>query len=207
MPGNDARLVTSWAENGPRLTRIKYQWHKLSSIELFGKEMRNDPGKDRPLRSIHTLTCNPMTHETAHEACVLEVDLSKFPQRDLGPPPHVSRYRAETDSFERTHDRAPAVGHAASPRACGGLRDLTYPLHERDVVTACGRVCHAPQAHEHVLAVQRVGIQGGDEGTWIVSFMQYDLGYIYLEQKTLEPLDYPFGTGPYTPLVGRGERI
>jgi len=32
-----------------------------------------------------------------------------------------------------------------------------------------------------------------DEGIWIVSFMQYDLGYIDLEQKTLQPLDNPFG--------------
>jgi hypothetical protein len=28
---------------------------------------------------------------------------------------------------------------------------------------------------------------------WIVSFMQYDLGYSDLEQKTLQPLDNPFG--------------
>ncbi len=33
-----------------------------------------------------------------------------------------------------------------------------------------------------------------DKGTWIVSFMQYDLGYIDLEQKTLQPSDNPFGT-------------
>ena len=30
--------------------------------------------------------------------------------------------------------------------------------------------------------------QGGHEGIWIVSFMQYDLGYIDLEEKTLQPL-------------------
>ena len=46
----------------------------------------------------------------------------------------------------------------------------------------------------HVLAGQRVGIKEVDEGIWIVSFMQYDLGYIDLEQKTLQPLDNPFGT-------------
>jgi len=44
------------------------------------------------------------------------------------------------------------------------------------------------------LAGQRVGIKEVDEGIWIVSFMQYDLGYIDLEQKTLQPLDNPFGT-------------
>ena len=45
-----------------------------------------------------------------------------------------------------------------------------------------------------VLAGQRVGIKEVDEGIWIVSFMQYDLGYIDLEQKTLQPIDNPFGT-------------
>ena len=45
----------------------------------------------------------------------------------------------------------------------------------------------------HVLAGQRVGIKEVDEGIWIVSFIQYDLGYIDLEQKTLQPLDNPFG--------------
>jgi hypothetical protein len=39
-----------------------------------------------------------------------------------------------------------------------------------------------------VLAGQRVGIKEVDEGIWIVSFMQYDLGYIDLEQKSLPPL-------------------
>ena len=45
----------------------------------------------------------------------------------------------------------------------------------------------------HVLAGQRVGIKEVDEGIWIVSFMHYDLGYMDLEQKTLQPLDNPFG--------------
>jgi hypothetical protein len=45
-----------------------------------------------------------------------------------------------------------------------------------------------------VLAGQRVGIKEVDEAIWIVSFMHYDLGYIDLEQKTLQPLDNPFGT-------------
>ncbi len=45
-----------------------------------------------------------------------------------------------------------------------------------------------------VLAGQRLGIKEVDEGIWIVSFMHYDLGYIDLEQKTLQPLDNPFGS-------------
>jgi hypothetical protein len=44
-----------------------------------------------------------------------------------------------------------------------------------------------------VLAGRRVGIEEVDDGIWIVSFMRYDLGYIDLEQRTLQPLDNPFG--------------
>ncbi len=44
-----------------------------------------------------------------------------------------------------------------------------------------------------VLAGQRLGIKEVDDGVWIVSFMSYDLGFIDLEKKTLQPLDNPFG--------------
>jgi hypothetical protein len=44
-----------------------------------------------------------------------------------------------------------------------------------------------------VFAGQTVGIKV-DEGIWLVSFMHYDLGYIDLEQRTLQPLDNPFAT-------------
>ena len=39
----------------------------------------------------------------------------------------------------------------------------------------------------------RLGIKEVDDGIWIVSVMHYDLGFIDLEQKTLQPLDNPFG--------------
>jgi hypothetical protein len=44
------------------------------------------------------------------------------------------------------------------------------------------------------MASQRLGIKEVDEGIWLVSFMKYDLGYIDLEQKTLQTIDNPFGT-------------
>jgi hypothetical protein len=42
------------------------------------------------------------------------------------------------------------------------------------------------------IAVSRAA-QEADDGIWLVSFMSYDLGFIDLEQKTLQPLDNPFG--------------
>ena len=44
-----------------------------------------------------------------------------------------------------------------------------------------------------VLAGQTLGLKEVDDGVWLVSFVSYDLGYIDLEQKPLQPLDNPFG--------------
>jgi transposase InsO family protein len=113
-----------------------------------------------------------------------------------------ARFDAFMDEFnnERPHEalamKMPAEVYVPSTRPYRGLPELTYPLHDKDVlVTACGRICmHRKKINiSYVLAGQRVGIKEVDEGIWIVSFMQYDLGYINLEQKTLQPLDNPFG--------------
>jgi len=48
-----------------------------------------------------------------------------------------------------------------------------------------------------------VGIKEVDDGIWLVSFMDYDLGYIDLEEKTLQPLHNPFGPRVYAGSDGR----
>ena len=113
-----------------------------------------------------------------------------------------ARFDAFQSEFntERPHEalamKMPSEAYSPSPRPYRGLPELSYPLHDRDaLVTACGRICmHRKKINlSTVLAGQRVGIKEVDEGIWIVSFMHYDLGYIDLEQKTLQPLDNPFG--------------
>lgn len=63
-------------------------------------------------------------------------------------------------------------------------------------VTNCGRICmHRKKINiSTALAGQRLGIKGVDDGIWLVTFIDYDLGYIDLEQRTLQPLDNPFCT-------------
>jgi hypothetical protein len=104
-------------------------------------------------------------------------------------------------NIERPHEaldmQCPADRYVASARPYTGLPELDYPLHDRDhLVTACGRICmHKKKINiSTVLAGQKVGLKEVDEGIWLVSFMHYDLGYIDLEQRTLQPLDNPFGT-------------
>lgn len=112
------------------------------------------------------------------------------------------RFDAFMEEFntERPHEalqmKTPAELYRRSTRAYAGLPQLSYPLHDRDVlVTACGRICMYRKKVNisTVLAGQRLGIKEVDEGIWIVSFMHYDLGFIDLEQRTLQPLDNPFG--------------
>ena len=115
--------------------------------------------------------------------------------------------QAKFDAFvrefntERPHEalamRCPAELYAASPRPYDGLPELDYPWHDRDIlVTACGRICmHRKKINiSTVLAGQKLGIKEVDDGIWLVSFMHYDLGYIDLEQRTLQTIDNPFGS-------------
>lgn len=101
---------------------------------------------------------------------------------------------------ERPHEAIgmdlPAERYRPSARIYDGLHDVDYPMHDRDIlVTVCGRICmHRKKINISTsLAGQRLGIKEVDDGIWLVSFMHYDLGYIDLEQKTLQPLDNPFG--------------
>jgi hypothetical protein len=103
---------------------------------------------------------------------------------------------------ERPHEaiamKYPAELYQPSPRAYTGLGELDYPFHDRTItVTSCGRICMFRKKINLsiVLAGQSLGIKEVDEGIWLVSFMHYDLRYIDLEQKTLQPLDNPFGPG------------
>ncbi len=101
---------------------------------------------------------------------------------------------------ERPHEalamKRPADVYVSSTRPYDGLPELAYPFHDRDIlVTACGRICmHRKRINiSIVLAGQKLGIKEVDDGIWLITFVDYDLGYIDLEQRTLQPLDNPFG--------------
>ena len=101
---------------------------------------------------------------------------------------------------ERPHQaldmKCPAEVYQPSPRPYTGLPELAYPFHDRTIhVTCCGRIClHRKKINlSTVFAGQAVGLKEVEEGIWLVSFMDYDLGYVDLEEKTLQPLANPFG--------------
>jgi len=103
---------------------------------------------------------------------------------------------------ERPHEalamQCPAEVYKASTRQYRGLGELSYPFHDRTaLVTYCGRICIFRKKINlsTSLAGQAVGIKEVDDGIWLVTFMDYDLGYIDLDEKTLQPLNNPFGPG------------
>ena len=65
------------------------------------------------------------------------------------------------------------------------------------VVTRCGRICHQPAQGQSQsgLRWQKVGVKQTAEHIWLVSFMDYDLGYFDDETGRLEPIEDPFGPG------------
>src|SRR6202158_1690380 len=105
---------------------------------------------------------------------------------------------------ERPHQaldmKCPAEVYTPSTRPYRGLPELHYPFHDQTIyVTSCGRVClHRKKINlSTVFAGQAIGLKEVEEGIWLVSFMDYDLGYVDLEEKTLQPLDNPFAPKCY----------
>ena len=92
--------------------------------------------------------------------------------------------------------KTPSQVYEPSQRPYRGFPEINDPWHDRDVlVSTCGRISMKRKKIyiSTSMVGQRLGIKEVDDGIWLVSFMDYDLGYIDLEQKTLQPIDNPFG--------------
>jgi putative transposase len=101
---------------------------------------------------------------------------------------------------ERPHQalgmQYPAERYTASPRSYEGLPDLDYPFHDKTItVTTCGRICFNRRKINlsQVFAGQKVGITQVNDRIWLVTFMDYDLGYFDDTECRMEPLENPFG--------------
>jgi len=70
-----------------------------------------------------------------------------------------------------------------------------YPFHDKTIqVTQCGRICvdNRKISLSKVFAGQYVGIREISDKIWLVSFMDYELGYFDEEVCRVEPADNPF---------------
>ena len=95
--------------------------------------------------------------------------------------------------------RYPGEVYTPSPRIYRPPEEPQYPFHDRTVrVTRCGRICigHRKVNLSTVFAGQLVGIREVEDKIWLVSFMDYDLGYFDEEEARVEP-----GPNPFVPEV------
>ena len=166
------------------LSKLSVWWLRLSiALERIKPGNPQQNGRhERMHRTLKAETTRPPGMNTLQQQARFDAFLREFNE-------------------ERPHEaigmQVPAQRYTPSARTYQGLPELAYPFHDRDIlVTACGRICmHRKKINvSTVLAGQRLGIKEVDEGIWLLSFMHYDLGYIDLEQRTLQTIDNPFGT-------------
>jgi putative transposase len=106
----------------------------------------------------------------------------------------------EEYNTDRPHEalemKYPGEVYMRSDRSYQGLLPIEYPLHDRTIeVTSCGRICIGKTKINlsKVFMGQRLGLKEVSDGVWLVTFMDYDLGYFDIESCRFEPVANPFG--------------
>lgn len=102
-------------------------------------------------------------------------------------------------NYERPHQgiemKYPSEIYKKSERIYKGIEPIFYPFHDKTIqVTQCGRICekNLKVNLSRAFAGQEVGIKEVEDGIWVVSFLDYDLGYFDQVAKRVEPVDDPF---------------
>jgi len=89
----------------------------------------------------------------------------------------------------------PGEEYTPSPRPYFPPGDPEYPYHDRTIqVTQCGRICISKLkiSLSRVFAGQLVGIREVGDKIWLVSFLDFDLGYFDEDSCRVEPIENPF---------------
>ena len=105
----------------------------------------------------------------------------------------------EVYNSQRPHQaigmRYPAELYTPSARPFRHPEPPQYPFHDRTVcVTRCGRICIGRRKINlsQVFSGQLLGIREVDEKIWLVSFLDFDLGYFDEVEGRVEPGPNPF---------------
>ena len=100
---------------------------------------------------------------------------------------------------ERPHQgirkKYPSEVYKHSTRELESLDPLYYPFHYKTItVSQCGRICTRgfKVNLSRAFAGQQVDIKEMDDNIWVVSFLDYDLGYFDDKSHRVEPVDDSF---------------
>ena len=144
-------------------------------------------------------------HERMH--LTLKKEATKPPANTILQQQEKFDHFIEEYNTERPHQslemKYPAEIYKPSTKIYRGLPDFEYPTHDMTVnVTSCGRICVRGSKinFSQVFAGQSVGIKEVNDRIWLVSFMDYDLGYFDEDSERFEPLENPFGPKVVLPM-------
>ena len=137
-------------------------------------------------------------HERMH--LTLKQETTRPPKNNLIAQQEEFDKFIQTYNHERPHaginHQYPAEVYNKSPRELKPLEPLHYPFHDKTItVTRCGRICDQKLkvSLSRAFAGQQVGIKEMEDGIWVVSFLDYDLGYFDDKATRVEPVEDPFG--------------
>jgi putative transposase len=178
---NGAPFASAWALYG--LSKLSVWWLRLG-IRLE-RITPGHPEQNGRHERMHLTLKQTATHPAAANVLQQQARFDDFVEQYNRDRPH-----------QALGMKVPADVYTPSPRVYRGVEDLDYPFHDWSItVTHCGRICFKGRKINlsHVFAGQTVGVKQTDDRIWLVSFMQYDLGYFDDETCRLEPIDNPFG--------------
>ncbi len=137
-------------------------------------------------------------HERMH--LTLKLETTRPPRQTLVSQQEVFDQFTHIFNQERPHEgigsKYPSELYKPSSRELKPLEPLYYPMHDKTItVTHCGRICDRglKVSLSRAFAGQEVGIKEMEDGIWVVSFLDYDLGYFDNMSKRVEPVEDPFG--------------
>lgn len=137
-------------------------------------------------------------HERMH--LTLKLETTRPPRENLIAQQEAFDGFIDTFNNERPHEgidnHYPVEIYKPSQREYKPVEPLYYPLHDKTIkVTQCGRICdnRMKVSLSRAFAGQEVGIKEMKDGIWVVSFLNYDLGYFDEKSKRVEPVEDPFG--------------
>ena len=173
------------AQSFYHLTKLSVWWMRLGiNVE------RIEPGKPQ----------QNGRHERMH--LTLKQDTTRPPRENSVAQQEEFEKFMKVYNFERPHEginnKYPSEVYKPSIREYKKPEPLYYPFHDQTVrVTQCGRICTKSMkvSLSRAFAGVEVGIKEMEDGIWVVSFLDYDLGYFDDKSKRVEPIADPFGLG------------
>src|SRR5882724_2290391 len=170
----------------------------LTKLSVFWMRLGITPERTRPAHPQDN-----GRHERMHRT--LKRETTRPPRTNLLQQQEVFDSFVLRFNTERPHEalgmKRPAEVYAPSPRTLRPrVPEPTYPTHDDAVmVNSAGRIWISGRGTLYVssaLVGQLVGIREEDDGRWLFSFMEIDLGHFETDNNTFRPISFPPPNAP-----------